>query len=110
MDPLTPPQTAILTPPAGTEPVWAKPAVAIGSLVVFVAMVFFAYLTKDQTMMTLLGGAVVGMASQAGNYYLGSSSGSAAKTNLLAAAPPISPAPVAAPAAPVQPAPASVAA
>jgi len=76
---------AVLAAAPGTEPAWAKPAVALGSLLVFVGMVVIAYLTHDQQMQTLLGGAVIGMASQAGNYYLGSSSGSAAKTNLLAA-------------------------
>lgn len=84
-------QNAIMMAPPGSEPSWAKPVVALGSMSVFVGMVIVAYLTKDQQMMTLLGGAVIGMASQAGNYYLGSSSGSAHKTALLAAASPIIP-------------------
>lgn len=79
--------TAVMAAPPGTEPTWAKPAVAIASLLVFVSMLVAAYVTHDQNMLTLLGGAAIGMASQAGNYYLGSSSGSAAKTALLAAAP-----------------------
>ncbi len=63
--------------------------IAIGYQIVFLAMLLVAYLTKDQNMLTLLGGAAIGMAVQGGNYFLGSSSGSDRKTELLAASTPV---------------------
>ena len=77
----------VLQAPAGSEPTWAKPAVAILSLLLFAAMIVVAYYTHDETMKTLLGGAVIGMASTSISYYLGSSSGSARKTELAATVP-----------------------
>lgn len=79
--------TAQPVPPQTTEPM-AKLMVALGYQVVFLAMLLVAYLTKDQNMLTLLGGAAIGMAVQGGNYFLGSSSGSDRKTELLAASTP----------------------
>ena len=76
--------TTVLTAPAGTEPTWAKPAVAILSLVLFAGMLVVAYATNDETMKTLLGGAVISMATTASGYYLGSSAGSARKTEIAA--------------------------
>jgi hypothetical protein len=81
--------TAVLQAPAGSEPNWAKPAVSILTLVVFVVLVAAAYWTGDKTSLAILSGVGAGMAQQVAGYYLGSSSGSARKTALLAAAPAI---------------------
>jgi hypothetical protein len=78
----------------GSEPAWAKPAVAIFSIVVFVGMMVVAYLTKDQSMIMLLGGSAISMATTAVSYYLGSSSGSAQKNATIAASMPAPVAPI----------------
>ena len=80
---------AVLNAPPGTEPSWAKPAVAIFAQVLLLGVVAYAVVTKDHDTMLIAVGAIVSMATGAGNYYLGSSSGSAHKTGLLAAAPAI---------------------
>lgn len=77
----------VMSAPPGAEPSWAKPAVAILALAIFAGMIVYAYVTHDEGTKQLLAGGAMGMAGAAVNYYLGSSSGSAAKTNLLAAAP-----------------------
>lgn len=81
--------TAIMSATPGSEPSWAKPAVAIFAMVLLAGCVIYAVITKDHDTMMLSVGAIISMATGAGNYYLGSSSGSTAKTNLLAAAPAI---------------------
>lgn len=84
--------SSVLSAPSGSEPVWAKPAVSILSLLVFVALIFVAYLRGDTVSLGILSGVGASMAQQVAGYYLGSSSGSAAKTALLASAPPAAPA------------------
>jgi ABC-type cobalamin transport system permease subunit len=79
----------VMAAPAGTEPSWAKPAVAVLSLLIFAGMLVYAYATHDESTKQLLAGGAMGMASTAVSYYLGSSAGSATKTALLAAAPPV---------------------
>jgi hypothetical protein len=79
----------IMNAAAGTEPSWAKPAVAIFAMALLAGVIAYAVITKDHDTMMLCVGAIISMATGAGNYYLGSSSGSAAKTNLLAASPAI---------------------
>lgn len=81
--------SAVLNAAPGTEPTWAKPAVAIFAMALLAGVIGYAVVTKDHDTMMLCVGAIISMATGAGNYYLGSSSGSAAKTNLLAASPPI---------------------
>ena len=82
-------ENAVLSASDGSEPAWAKPAIAIASLSVFAGMMAWAFITHDDSMKQLLAGSVIGMAGTAVNYYLGSSSGSDKKTSLLAAAPPV---------------------
>lgn len=79
--------TTIMNAPAGTEPTWAKPAVAIFAMVLLADVIAYAVIAKDHDTMMLCVGSIISMATGAGNYYLGSSSGSAHKTALLAAAP-----------------------
>ena len=79
----------VMSAPPGAEPSWAKPAVAITAMVIFGGMLVYSYATHDQATAQLLAGGAMGMASTAVSYYLGSSSGSAHKTALLAAAPTI---------------------
>jgi len=69
------------------EPIWAKPAISIFALLIFVIALVIAYTAKDSTSLTLMIGAAIAMGQQVVSYYLGSSSGSAKKTNLLAIPP-----------------------
>jgi hypothetical protein len=85
----TPLLAQVLKAPPGSEPSWAKPAVSILTLVVFVALIGAALYTGDTTSLAILSGVGAAMAQQVAGYYLGSSSGSAHKTALLAAAPAI---------------------
>ncbi len=83
---------AVLSAPAGSEPSWAKPAISILSLLIFIALIVVAFLRGDTTGLAILSGVGAGMAQQVAGYYLGSSAGSAKKPDLLAAAPPVTPA------------------
>jgi hypothetical protein len=74
-----------------TEPAWAKPAISILALLVFLVLIAVAFLSHDLQSQAILSGVGAGMATQVLNYYLGSSSGSARKTDLLAAAAPVDP-------------------
>lgn len=78
---------AIMSAPPGTEPSWAKPAVSIVYLFVFLALIIVAYAMKDSTSLALLSGVGASMAQQVAGYYLGSSAGSARKTELSAGKP-----------------------
>lgn len=80
-------EKAILAAPAGSEPSWAKPAVAIFAMALLGGVIAYAVIAKDHDTMMLCVGAIITMATGAGNYYLGSSSGSDKKTDLLAKAP-----------------------
>lgn len=84
--------STIMSAPAGSEPTWAKPAVAIFAMVLLAGVIAYSIVIRDHDTMILCVGAVISMATGAGNYYLGSSSGSARKTDLLAAAPAVVPA------------------
>lgn len=88
---------AVLSAPPGAEPAWAKPAVAIFAMVLLGGVVVYAGICGDKATMLLCVGAIISMATGAGNYYLGSSSGSSKKTDLLAASPAIPNATVAVP-------------
>lgn len=82
-------EKTILAAPPGTEPTWAKPAVAIFAMILLAGVIVYAILAHDHDTMMLCVGSIISMATGAGNYYLGSSAGSDRKTNLLAAAPAI---------------------
>ena len=62
---------------------WAKPAISAFAMAIFVAAFVIAYLAKDQTSLTLLMGVAGSMATTVVNYWVGSSSGSDRKTDLL---------------------------
>lgn len=85
--------SAVLSAAPGAEPTWAKPAVSIATLVVFAGLVVVAYVSKDNTSLAILSGVGASMAQQTVGYWIGSSSGSARKTALLAASPAIPAAP-----------------
>ena len=78
------PTAAPLTPPIPSEPVWAKPAIAIIALMIFIVAFAIAYLSKSNSSILLMEGAAITMAGTVVNYYLGSSSGSAKKTEIAA--------------------------
>jgi hypothetical protein len=79
--------STVLSATPGTEPSWAKPAVAIFAMVLLAGVIVYAVVAKDHDTMMLCVGSIISMATGAGNYYLGSSSGSDRKTSLLAASP-----------------------
>jgi hypothetical protein len=90
------------TPPADTaapaalpppEPFWAKPAISVFALGIFVVAYLIAFLSKDSQSLLLMSGAVIGMAQQVVGYWVGSSSGSTAKTAQIVAQAPKAPAP-----------------
>jgi hypothetical protein len=81
--------TQVMNAPADQEPAWAKPAIAILAMLLLVGVIVYSVVAKDHDAMMLCIGSVISMATGAGNYYLGSSSGSARKTDLLAASPAI---------------------
>lgn len=77
------------TPPAvDPEPIWAKPAVSVYALTIFLIAFGVAYMAKDSASLTMMMGAAISMGTQVVSYYLGSSSGSTQKTAMLNAAPP----------------------
>jgi hypothetical protein len=75
----TPPST---TPPAPQEPFWAKPSIGIYSLVLFLAAMGISWWMKNDTAFNLMIGAVIANANTVIQYYFGSSSGSARKTEM----------------------------
>lgn len=82
--------TTVTTPAADQEPRWAKPGIGVYSLTLLAGSLIVAWLTKNDTAMNLLIGAVIAMGNTVVQFYFGSSSGSAKKTDLLSAAQPIS--------------------
>lgn len=73
-----------------TERWWIKPGLAYAMLAIFGASTFGSFWLKDQTVLNSMLETVKSLTVLAFGYYLGSSSGSAKKTDFLAAAPPIS--------------------
>jgi hypothetical protein len=72
-------------PAVATEPPWAKTAISIFALGIFLAAFGIAYLAKDNTDLTMMMGAAISMATSVVGYWIGSSSGSDKKTAILAA-------------------------
>ncbi len=68
-------EKAILAAPPGTEPSYAKPAMAIFSLAIFAAIAVYAFIVKDHDMELMVESTSQAMAMTAIAYYLGSSSG-----------------------------------
>lgn len=77
------------SPTAAPEPMWAKPAVSVYALTIFLIAFGIAYMSKDSTSLTMLMGAAISMGTQVVQYYLGSSSGSAQKTAMLGTPTPV---------------------
>lgn len=73
-------------PTATSEPRWAKPSIGVYSLTLFVLALGVAWWLKNDTALNLMIGAVISNASTVVNYYFGSSSGSARKTEQMGAA------------------------
>lgn len=78
--PETPPPAPVVPP----EPFWAKPMVSFFALGIFVVAYLVAYLSHDNATLLLMAGATIGMANQVISYWVGGSSGSTAKSALLA--------------------------
>lgn len=77
-------------PPAPTtkvtssgEPIWAKPGVSVYAMTIFLIAFGIAYLSKDATSLSMMMGAAIAMSQQVVNYWMGSSSGSAKKTDII---------------------------
>lgn len=93
--PAPPPDPAppvAVPPPSSVEPIWAKPSVSMVGLGIFVAGYIIAFMTRDATVQTMFAGAAIAMGQQVIGYWLGSSSGSAKKSEQMAANPPPAPA------------------
>lgn len=73
-------------PPAPTVDPWAKPSISVIGLLIFAVGYSIAYLTHDDTMMKMFGGAAIAMGQQVIGYWLGSSAGSTNKDATIAAA------------------------
>lgn len=73
---------------ASVEPSWAKPAIGILNLCLFIAALAVVILLKNTEALSLLIGAVITNASTVINYYFGSSAGSDRKTDLITQTPP----------------------
>jgi hypothetical protein len=88
------PATSAALPPLG--PRWdgvAKMILGVISQVLMIGVLIYAYISGKDNIATIVTGAIVVNATTVINYYMGNSSGSDRKTELLAAAP----APVASP-------------
>ena len=68
-------------------------AVSVIISLALIAALGVAYLVQSEQILLLVIGAIIADATTVVNFYLGSSSGSARKTELLAQAPPITPPP-----------------
>lgn len=79
-------------PSQPAEPVWAKPGVSVYAMTIFLVAFGVAYMSKDSSSLTMMMGATIAMAQQVVNYWMGSSSGSSKKTDVIAASqPPVKP-------------------
>lgn len=65
---------------------WAPPVVSVIALLIFAMAYLIAYLSKDNQTLVMMAGAAITMATQAINFWTGSSSGSQKKDDQQAAA------------------------
>lgn len=79
--------TETAAPASPVEPTWAKPSVSVYAMTLFLVALAIAYYAKDQTSLSMMMGATIAMAQQVVNYWMGSSSGSARKTEMQAPPP-----------------------
>ncbi len=63
---------------------WGAIAVSVLTLITFVGALIASFITKDSTMLSLAVGAAVANATTVVNYWLGSSSGSQKKDDMIA--------------------------
>lgn len=85
---------------------WGKIVVSVLTLLLYVGALVVALVLRNENMLLMLVGAAISMAGTAVQYWLGSSSGSARKDDLIAGAPPVGvppPPPLAPPAPPPAP-------
>lgn len=80
----------VLTAPPNKEYPWIKPVVAILSMLLLALLTAYAFWSNDPTLRAVVATTIVLMAKNSQTYYFGSSSGSARKTDLLAASPAVS--------------------
>lgn len=85
--------SATTTPPAQATPTVASKIAEYGTIAVSLAVfavyaIGFVFVRNDQTLLTVLIGTAAANATTAVGYWLGSSQGSAKKTDLMAANPP----------------------
>ena len=73
---------------ASMESIWAKPAIGVYTLSLFLVGLLVAYLIKNDTAFNLMVGAIISNVTTVCQYYFGSSSGSDKKTDMLAGTPP----------------------
>jgi uncharacterized membrane protein len=75
-------------PKTPTPPVfiWGAPIVSVFALAIFLVAIVIAYFTKEQTLLTVLLTAASVNATTVIGYWVGSSSGSAKKDDVIAAA------------------------
>ena len=81
--------TQVLSAPPNSEYPWIKPAVAILTILLLGLLTGYAFWSNDPTLKAVVATTIVLMAKNSQTFYFGSSSGSARKTDLLAAAPSI---------------------
>lgn len=68
---------------ASIEPSWAKPAIAVFNLGLFVAAMVLVLVFQNAQALQLLIGAIIANSTTVINYYFGSSAGSDRKTELM---------------------------
>ena len=78
-----PPVPPIPPPATSGEPIWAKPSISVFALGIFLVAFVVAYWSKDNTSLSMMMGAAIAMAQQVVNYWMGSSSGSTKKTDII---------------------------
>lgn len=83
-------ESTTISPP---EPVWAKPTIGAYCLTVFFGVFVVAWIADMHDVLMMMAGATISAFTTIVQYYYGSSSGSARKTNMLAASTPVQPNP-----------------
>jgi hypothetical protein len=72
-----------------TKDTWIRPIVSVIGLGIFIFAFVIAWLAKDDTSLKMLMGGALAIGMAVINYWLGSSSGSDRKTEMLAMSPPV---------------------
>lgn len=77
-------------PPGPKEASWAKPVISIVAMGIFLVAMLIAYSLKESGALNIMLGTAAAMGLSVVNYWLGSSSGSDRKTEMLNKPPPAS--------------------